>query len=70
MKITKTLVLATAMLLCSQIMKAGDGTKENPYTVAELNATKESITDPTHTILFSRQPSTPSGMAVLCSRVM
>lgn len=45
MKITKTLVLATAMLLCSQIMKAGDGTKENPYTVAELNAAKESITE-------------------------
>lgn len=50
MKITKTLVLATAMLLCSQIMKAGDGTKENPYTVAELNAQKDALAASSNTV--------------------
>ena len=39
----KTLVLAATMLLGSQAIMAGDGTKENPYTPAELNAQKEAL---------------------------
>ena len=39
----KTLALAATMLLSSQAIMAGDGTKENPYTPAELNAQKEAL---------------------------
>ena len=39
----KTLALAATMLLGSQAIMAGDGTKENPYTPAELNAQKEAL---------------------------
>jgi hypothetical protein len=39
----KTMALATGMLLTSVAAMAGDGTKENPYTVAELNAQKEAL---------------------------
>lgn len=39
----KTLVFAATMLLSSQAIMAGDGTKENPYTPGELNAQKEAL---------------------------
>lgn len=40
----KTLVLATSMLAAGAVNAwAGDGTKESPYTVAELNAQKSSL---------------------------
>ena len=39
----KTLALVGMMLLTSNAAFAGDGTKENPYTPAELNAQKEAL---------------------------
>ena len=39
----KTLALVAGMMLSSLNVMAGDGTKENPYTVSELNAQKEAL---------------------------
>ena len=40
---TKMLAVIAAMLTTSNAAMAGDGTKENPYTVAELNAQKDAL---------------------------
>jgi len=47
----KTLALAATMLLSSQAIMAGDGTKENPYTPGELNAQKEALKEKASTLL-------------------
>ena len=39
----KMLAVIAAMLTTSNAAMAGDGTKENPYTVAELNAQKDAL---------------------------
>lgn len=39
----KTLALVAGMMLTSNAVMAGDGTKANPYTVAELNAQKDAL---------------------------
>lgn len=39
----KTLALVAGMVLTSNAVMAGDGTKANPYTVAELNAQKDAL---------------------------
>ena len=39
----KMLAIMAAMLTTSNIAMAGDGTKENPFTVAELNAQKDAL---------------------------
>ena len=39
----RMLALVAGILLVSTSVMAGDGTKENPYTVSELNAQKESL---------------------------
>ena len=39
----KTLMLLAGLMLTSNVAMAGDGTKENPYTPAELNAAKEAL---------------------------
>ena len=39
----KTLVIMAAILTASNAAMAGDGTKESPYTVAELNAQKDAL---------------------------
>ncbi len=39
----KTLMLLAGLTLTSNVAMAGDGTKENPYTPAELNAAKEAL---------------------------
>ena len=39
----KTLALVAGMMLSNLSVMAGDGTKENPYTVSELNAQKEAL---------------------------
>ncbi len=39
----KMLVLVAGALLVSTVAMAGDGTKENPYTVSELNAQKDAL---------------------------
>lgn len=39
----KTLVIMAAILTASNASMAGDGTKESPYTVAELNAQKDAL---------------------------
>ena len=47
----KTLALVAGMLLTCNAVKAGDGTKENPYTPAELNAQKEALKAKAATLL-------------------
>ena len=47
----KTLALVGMMLLTSNAAKAGDGTKDNPYTPAELNAQKEALKEKAMTML-------------------
>ena len=39
----KTLMLLAGLTLTSNVAMAGDGTKENPYTVSELNDQKEAL---------------------------
>ena len=49
---SKTLALvAGMMMLASNVALAGDGSKENPYTVAELNAQKEALKAKAQTML-------------------
>ena len=47
----KTLALMAGMLLTCNAVQAGDGTKENPYTPAELNAQKEALKAKAQTML-------------------
>ena len=47
----KTLALVAGMLLTCNVVKAGDGTKENPYTPGELNAQKEALKEKAMTLL-------------------
>ena len=39
----RTFALVVVLLLVPQFLFAGDGTKENPYTVVELNAQKDNL---------------------------
>lgn len=39
----KTLAIVAGLFLTSAVALAGDGTKDNPYTVAELNAQKDAL---------------------------
>ena len=47
----KTLAVMMVMLLICNVAMAGDGTKENPYTPAELNAQKEALKEKAATML-------------------
>ena len=51
MKLTKRMMaFVAATILVSTSVMAGDGTKENPFTVSELNAQKELLTANAQTV--------------------